>query len=175
MTLHASLDGGGRLVLTEGRLTLREQLPRDAAELAEGRPAGLSWIDGAPGEGTSGAASRTVAAAAAGLYRPGWGVFAIQRTADGTALGGVGFHGPPAAGEVEIGDDLTVSGRGGGWATDAARALCRWALGQPEVDRVVATTEPGNTASQAVLGRVGFRRVADRGDLFAYELHVLPS
>ncbi|MFI0724465.1 GNAT family N-acetyltransferase [Streptomyces sp. NPDC021224] len=174
MTLHASLDGG-RLVLTEGRLTLREQLPRDAAELAEGKPAGLVWIDGAPGEGTIGAASMTVAAAVAGLYRPGWGVFAIQRSADGTALGGAGFHGPPDAGAVEIGYDLSASGRGEGWATDAARALCRWALGQPEVDRVLATTEPGNGASQAVLGRVGFVRVADRGELWAYELRDLPA
>lgn len=175
MTLHASLDGGGRLVLIEGRLTLREQLPDDAVRLAEGQPAGLTWIDGGPGEGTMGAASMTVAAAVAGLYRPGWGVFAIQRTADGTALGGAGFHGPPDAGAVEIGYDLTVSGRGSGWATDAARALCRWALGQPEVDRVLAATEPGNEASQAVLGRVGFRRVADRGTLFGYELLSLPS
>jgi RimJ/RimL family protein N-acetyltransferase len=174
MTLHASLDDG-RLVLTQGRLTLREQLPQDAAQLADGKPAGLTWIDGGPGEGTIGAASMTVAAATAGVYRPGWGVFAIQRTADGTAVGGAGFHGPPDGGAVEIGYDLSASGRGGGWATDAARALCQWALGQPEVDRVLATTEPGNAASQAVLRRVGFQRVADRGALWAYELRSLPS
>jgi RimJ/RimL family protein N-acetyltransferase len=174
MTLHASLDGG-RLVLTQGRLTLREQLPHDAAQLADGKPAGLTWIDGVPGEGTIGAASMTVAAAAAGVYRPGWGVFAIQRTLDGTALGGAGFHGPPDAGAVEIGYDLSTSGRGAGWATDAARALCQWALGQPEVDLVLATTEPANAASQAVLTRVGFQRVADRGELWAYELRGLPT
>lgn len=174
MTLHASLDGG-RLVLTQGRLTLREQLPQDAAQLAEGKSAGLTWIDGVPGEGTIGAASMTVAAAVAGLYRPGWGVFAIQRTADGTALGGAGFHGPPDGGRVEIGYDLSTSGRGAGWATDAARALCQWALGQDEVDLVLATTEPSNTPSQAVLARVGFHRVADRGHLWAYELPHLPT
>ena len=174
MTLHASHDGG-RLILTQGRLTLREQLPDDAALLAEGKPAGLAWIDGVPGEGTVGAASMTVAAAAAGVYTPGWGVFAIQRTDDLLALGGAGFHGPPGDGSVEIGYDLSVSARGSGWATDAARALCQWALLQPEVMVVLATTEPGNRASQAVLERVGFVRVPNRGELWAYELTLLAA
>ncbi|WP_328917546.1 MULTISPECIES: GNAT family N-acetyltransferase [unclassified Streptomyces] len=174
MTLHASHDGGA-LVLTQGRLTLREQLPADAAQLAEGKPARLTWIDGVPGEGTIGAASMTVASAAVGVYCGGWGLFAITRTEDGTALGGAGFHGPPDEGAVEIGYDLSVSGRGAGWATDAARALCQWALAQPGVLVVQATTEPGNRASQAVLERVGFLRVADRGELWAYELTSPPA
>jgi RimJ/RimL family protein N-acetyltransferase len=174
MTLHASHDGG-RLVLTQGRLVLREQLPDDAAQLADGKPAALVWIDGVPGEGTTGAASMTVAAAAAGVYRPGWGLFAVIRAEDGVAVGGAGFHGPPDRGAVEIGYDLSVSARGGGWATDAARALCQWALAQPEVIVVLATTEPGNRASQAVLERVGFERVADRGELWAYELTSPPA
>lgn len=174
MTLHASHDGG-RLVLTQGRLTLREQLPREAALLADGKPAALVWIDGVPGEGTIGAASMTVAADKAGVYRPGWGLFAITRTEDGVAVGGAGFHGPPDRGAVEIGYDLSVSARGAGWATDAARALCQWALSQPGVELVLATTEPGNRASQAVLERVGFVRVADRGELWAYELTSAPG
>lgn len=174
MTLHASHDGG-RLVLTQGRLTLREQLPEDAALLADGKPAGLVWVDGVPGAGTVGAASMTVAAAAAGVYRPGWGVFAIQRSDDLVALGGAGFHGPPDNGAVEIGYDLSESGRGAGWATDAARVLCQWALAQPGVLVVLATTEPANRPSQTVLERVGFARVANRGELWAYELTSLPD
>jgi RimJ/RimL family protein N-acetyltransferase len=174
MTLHASHDGG-RLVLAQGRLTLREQLPEDAALLADGKPAALSWIDGVPGEGTVGAASMTVAAAKAGVYRSGWGIFAVIRSEDGTAVGGAGFHGPPDRGAVEIGYDLSESARGCGWATDAARALCQWALAQPGVLMVLATTEHGNRPSQAVLERVGFERVADRGDLWAYELTSMPQ
>ncbi|WNI14207.1 GNAT family N-acetyltransferase [Actinacidiphila sp. ITFR-21] len=173
MTLHASHDDG-RLVLTQGRLTLREQLPVDASQLADGKPASLVWIDGVPGEGTVGAATMTVATAGAGVYRPGWGLFAITRTEDGTAVGGAGFHGPPDRGAVEIGYDLSESARGAGWATDAARALCQWALAQPNVMVVLATTEPRNSASQAVLERVGFVRVADRGELWAYELSSIP-
>jgi RimJ/RimL family protein N-acetyltransferase len=173
MTLHASHDGGC-LVLTQGRITLREQLPPEAAQLADGKPGGLTWIDGVPGEGTMSAASMTVAAGNAGVYHQGWGLFVIMRTHDLTAVGGAGFHGPPAHGSVEIGYDLSVSGRGFGWATDAARVLSEWALAQPEIEAVMATTDPLNTASQAVLDRVGFHRVADRGDLWAFELMELP-
>lgn len=174
MTLHASHDTG-HLVLTQGRLTLREQLPAEAALLAEGKPAGLSWIDGVPGEGTVAAATMTVAADTSGIYRPGWGLFAIVRAEDGTAVGGTGFHGPPEHGCVEIGYDVCASARGHGWATDAAQTLCQWALSQSEVTTVLATTTPDNAASQAVLKRVGFVRVADRGDLWAFELTSLPS
>ncbi|WP_435178242.1 GNAT family N-acetyltransferase [Actinacidiphila sp. bgisy145] len=174
MTLHASHDGGS-LVLTQGRLVLREQLPEAAAVLAEGKPGDFTWIDGVPGDGTSSAATMTVVSASAGVYRPGWGLFVIQRADDLTALGGVGFHGPPDRGAVEIGYDLSPSARGRGWATEAARALCQWALGQPDVMVVLATTEPGNAASQAVLARVGFTRVADRGELWAYELTAPPG
>jgi RimJ/RimL family protein N-acetyltransferase len=162
-------------VLTQGRLVLREQLPEDAALLSDGKPAALAWVDGVPGEGTVGAAMMTVAASKAGVYQPGWGLFAIIRAEDGVALGGVGFHGPPDRGAVEIGYDLSESARGAGWATDAARALCQWALAQPQVMVVLATTEPANRPSQAVLERVGFERVADRGELWAYELVTMPE
>ncbi|MEU4096234.1 GNAT family N-acetyltransferase [Streptomyces sp. NPDC026673] len=162
----------GRLVLSHGRVTLREQLPEESAQLADGKPAGLEWIDGGPGEGTIIAAGMTTIAAAAGVYAPGWGLFVIQRSHDGLALGGIGFHGPPSAvdGVVEIGYDLSESARGVGWATDAVLVLSRWALSRDEVRTVLATTDPGNRASQSVLERAGFGRVADRDAQWAYEL-----
>ncbi|MGW3245870.1 GNAT family N-acetyltransferase [Streptomyces sp. NPDC001070] len=162
----------GRLVLTHERVVLREQLRDEAAQLADGKPAGLEWIDGGPGEGTIIAAGMTTIAAAAGVYAPGWGLFVIQRSDDGLALGGIGFHGPPSAvdGVVEIGYDLSESARGAGWATDAVLVLSRWALSRPEVRTVLATTDPGNRASQRVLARAGFGRVADRDAQWAYEL-----
>jgi RimJ/RimL family protein N-acetyltransferase len=171
MLLHATHADDGRLVLTDGRVTLREQLPDEAAQLADGLPAALTWLDGLPGEGTVTAARMTVKAAVAGLYAPGWGLFAIQRTDDLVALGGIGFHGPPSEdGVAEIGYDLVPAARGGGWATDAARLISRWALSRPEVRTVLATTDPENAASQRVLARAGFAWVGDREGLRAYEL-----
>lgn len=169
MTLRTSHDAG-RLVLAQGRVTLREQLPADCALLADSKPADLVWIDGVPGEGTVAAAGMTVAADAAGVFQPGWGVFAIQRSEDGVAVGGIGFHGPPADGVAEIGYDLSVSARGAGWATEAVLVLARWAFDRPGVQRLLATTDPDNLPSQRVLERAGFTRVADQGELRAFEL-----
>ncbi|MET7902845.1 GNAT family N-acetyltransferase [Streptomyces sp. NPDC005355] len=160
----------GRFVLGDGRVTLREHTPEDAAVLADGKPGELRWIDGVPGEGSIGAAGTTVRASIAGQYRSPWGIFAILRAEDGVALGSIGFHGPPspAGGEVEVGYDLSRSARRVGWATDAVRLLVGWALERPEVRTVVATTEPRNGPSQRVLVRAGFERIADRGALWAY-------
>lgn len=169
MALRTSHDNG-RQVLESGRVTLREQLPADCALLAEGKPGELVWIDGIPGAGTIVAAGMTVAADAAGVFQPGWGVFAIQRSEDGVALGGIGFHGPPTDGVAEIGYDLSVSARGAGWATDALLTLAEWTFGRPGVRLLLATTEPANVLSQRVLERAGFTRVADRGELRAFEL-----
>ncbi|MDF9811395.1 GNAT family protein [Streptomyces sp. SPB162] len=169
MTLRTSHDDG-RQVLEDGRVTLREQLPADCALLAEGKPADLVWIDGVPGEGTIVASGMTVAADTAGVFQPGWGVFVIQRSEDGVAVGGIGFHGPPADGVAEIGYDLSVSARGAGWATDALLLLARWTFTRPGVGKLLATTEPENIPSQRVLERAGFTRVADHGELRAFEL-----
>lgn len=160
----------GLLVMRAGRLTLREQSPAAAAVLAEAGRAGLDWLDGAPGSGTQIAAKMVTMAAEAGAFLPGWGLFLIQRSEDGTALGGIGFHGPPADGSAEIGYELTESARGAGWATDAVVALSHRTLSLPSVHTLLATTEPGNQPSQRVLSRAGFTRVADRDALWAYEL-----
>ena len=161
---------GGRVVLRDGRVELREQLPPEAARIADRVATDLRWVDGAPCEGTVVAATMIVHAFTIGRYVPGWGVFTILRAADRTALGGIGFHGPPHDGTVEIGYDLSVSARGRGWATDAVRLLSAWALGQPGVRAVTAATEPANTASQAVLARAGFVPVPDRDGMRLYEL-----
>ncbi|MGP8297020.1 GNAT family N-acetyltransferase [Streptomyces inhibens] len=162
---------GYPLTLTAGRVSLRALLPTAAARVADGEPAGFDWIDGAPPETTQGGASIAVRAAAAGSYRPGWGVFVLTDAAAGTALGSIGFHGPPDdTGFVEIGYDLSPSARGAGWATEAARLLAGWAAAHPEVRTVCALTEPENVPSQRVLERAGFRFVGEREGLRAYEV-----
>ncbi|MCX4553685.1 GNAT family N-acetyltransferase [Streptomyces sp. NBC_01387] len=169
MTLNYFREDG-LLVLDAGRLRLREQSPAAAAVLAEGGTAGLDWLDGSPGSGTQIAAKMVAMATEAGAFLPGWGLYVIERTTDGAALGGIGFHGPPSDGSVEIGYDLTESARGAGWATDAVVALAHWSLELPGVHTVLATTDPGNLPSQRVLTRAGFTRRADLDGLWAYEL-----
>ncbi|WP_370151536.1 GNAT family N-acetyltransferase [Streptacidiphilus sp. EB129] len=145
-------------VARTGRVELREILPAEAENLAAGGSGGIGWVPDGPYRGTRDACTGMTRAVQAGGYEPAWGVFAIIRLEDGAAVGGIGFHGPPSDGVAEIGYDLAASARGNGYATEAARLLVARALARPGVSHLIAHTEPGNTASQAVLTRVGFER-----------------
>ncbi|MFG2679395.1 GNAT family N-acetyltransferase [Streptomyces sp. NPDC048392] len=163
------------LVVPAGRLALQGVTPAAATDLAAGGDGGFAWVGGGPFQGTRDAAGMLLKAYQAGVHRPEWGVFVLVRREDGRAVGGMGFHGPPDEdGRVEIGYDLAEAARGNGYATEALRALSAWALAREEVTSVFATTEPENTASQAVLARAGFVRVAAQDaegtEQFAYEL-----
>ncbi|MEV5014095.1 GNAT family N-acetyltransferase [Streptomyces sp. NPDC053780] len=163
------------LVIPAERLTLQGVTPAAATDLAAGGDGGFEWVGSGPFQGTRDAATMLLKAYEGGVHRPEWGVFALVRREDGRAVGGMGFHGPPDEdGRVEIGYDLVEEARGHGYATEALRALSAWALAREEVTSVFATTEPANVASQAVITRAGFTRVAgdegqDEGQL-AYEL-----
>ncbi|WP_447038995.1 GNAT family N-acetyltransferase [Streptomyces sp. DSM 118878] len=157
--------------LDAGPLALRELSPAAAADLAEGGTGGLTWIEGGPFEGTRGAAGKLVKGYVSGVHRPGFGIYAIVRTADETAVGAIGFHGPPDdEGSVEIGYDLAEAARGRGYATVALRALADWALARPDVTSLLAQVEPRNLPSQAVLTRVGFTPLPPREPNLAYGL-----
>ncbi|MDT0613804.1 GNAT family N-acetyltransferase [Streptomyces lancefieldiae] len=166
------------LVIPAERLTLQGVTPAAATDLAAGGDGGFAWVDGGPFQGTRDAAGMLLKAYEAGVHRPEWGVFTLVRKEDGRAVGGMGFHGAPDEdGRVEIGYDLAEAARGHGYATEGLRTLSAWALAREEVTSVFATTEPDNTASQAVIARAGFTRVAGEDTeaaedtaQFAYEL-----
>ena len=88
--------------------------------------------------------------------RPRW--WTHQIVDDGEVVGDIGFHGPPAdRGEqvVEIGFDVVPARRGQGLATRACGMIIELAW-RDGADRVVARTDPDNTASQKVLLHNGF-------------------
>jgi RimJ/RimL family protein N-acetyltransferase len=70
---------------------------------------------------------------------------------------------------AEIGYFLLPDGRGRGYATRTVRLIAGWVFDDLALGRLQARTELGNTASDRVLERVGFRRegIARGG-------HVLP-
>lgn len=90
-------------------------------------------------------------------------------------VGSVVFHGAPDShGEVEIGYGVETSRQGQGYASEAVCAMVDWALAQPEVLSVTATTFPWHTASLRVLRRAGMTPCGTRehdtfGDLVVYE------
>ncbi|MFK4065831.1 GNAT family N-acetyltransferase [Streptomyces sp. NPDC029674] len=157
--------------LPAGPLALRELPPAACADLAAGGTGGLTWLDGGPFTGTRKAAEMMKKAYASGVHRSEWGLYALVRTADELAVGGMGFHGPPDDdGCVEVGYDLVETARGHGYATLALRALSEWALTHPEVTSLLAVTTPDNTPSQRVATRAGYTRLPDRDTNHAYGL-----
>jgi len=165
------------LTIAASRVRLHELSLDSATDLsAGGGPGGFTWVDGDAPDGTRVGSGITVKAHAAGVYRGGWGTYVIVRSEDGRAVGGIGFHGAPdEEGRVEIGYDLSEGARGRGYATEAVTALAAWALSQPGVTAVTATTDPDNGASQRVLARAGFAQASANEDQCAYELPRTPA
>jgi GNAT superfamily N-acetyltransferase len=91
-----------------------------------------------------------------------WGHRQVVERASGLVVGGIGFFGPPWGGEVEIGYGIVPSRQRRGYATEALRAMIEMAWADARVTTVVAGANPGNVASQRVLGKAGFRRIAGR-------------
>jgi [ribosomal protein S5]-alanine N-acetyltransferase len=90
-------------------------------------------------------------------------------------VGSVVFHGAPDHdGEVEVAYGVEEDSQLRGYATEAVRASVEWALCDPRVRVVRATTPPWHMASRRVLEKVGMRATGTRehellGDLLEYE------
>ena len=135
--------------VTSERLTLPLWTPDDAADIRAGRSR-RGWHPDYPRQDDRDAAT---------LYQPGdpWAPRHIVRGT--TALGSVGFFGPPEAApdgvpEVEVGYGLVEEARGWGFATEALQAL----LAETDAAgvRVRASVEPTNKPSVRVLAKCGF-------------------
>ena len=87
------------------------------------------------------------------IWYTAWGLY---QNDSGDFVGDLCFKGLSKNGQPEIGYGISPEFQGQGYATEAVRAACRWALAQPGVAAVEAETEPANAASQAVLRKVGF-------------------
>jgi [ribosomal protein S5]-alanine N-acetyltransferase len=99
----------------------------------------------------------------------------ITRETTPRVVGSVVFHGAPDDdGIVEVAYGVEQSSQGNGYATEATRACVEWALEQPDVAAVRATTPPWHMASRRVLEKVGFVIVGTRehellGELLGFE------
>lgn len=74
-------------------------------------------------------------------------------------VGGIGFLGDPdPEGRIEIGFATNPSHQRQGYCHEAAQKLVDWASGQRDVKSIIARCEPGNTASQHALLKLGFQK-----------------
>lgn len=70
--------------------------------------------------------------------------------------------------KMEVGYVIGKTHQGKGYMTEAVRAMIEWALQQPTIYRVYATTSVENVASQRVMEKAGMQR---EGLLRKYIIH----
>jgi [ribosomal protein S5]-alanine N-acetyltransferase len=90
-------------------------------------------------------------------------------------LGSVVFKGRPVDGIAEVGYGIEDESRGQGIATEATQACVQWALEQPGIEAVHATTFPWHVASLGVIRKLGMTPCGVRehdllGELLVFEL-----
>jgi len=93
--------------------------------------------------------------------RHGFAVWAAIDNASGVLMGYCGLQFLDNTPEIEVGYRLAKSFWGGGLATEAARASVRYGFEELGLDRIVAVVQPGNLASQRVVGKAGLSFVKD--------------
>ena len=160
---------GGMFDICTSRLLLH---PIDVAEgeriVARTHGAHDCWADDFPFDGdVRGVEAFLRGTAAHGEQRP-FGHYRITRLADGRAVGGVGFKGPPDGGCIAIGYGLSESARGHGYAAEAVAGVLTIAAAQG-LSKVIADTTLDNIASQRTLIRAGFRLERSDEELHYYE------
>ncbi|MEE1772262.1 GNAT family N-acetyltransferase [Streptomyces sp. JV185] len=157
--------------LTTPRLLLRLMNATDALRVMAGTPEdGARWAPGYPSPGERAAAERFLDTCARSGDPSPFGSYEIRRREDGQVIGGMGFHGAPDEnGHVTIGYGLAPSAQGLGYASEALRALLRFARGQG-VSCVHGDTDLDNIASQRVMEAVGMRPVGEDEKLKYYRI-----
>ncbi|MEO0996769.1 MAG: GNAT family N-acetyltransferase [Pseudomonadota bacterium] len=147
-----------RPVATTGRLRLREFVPGDAAFVATlfNDTAFLRFI-GDRGVRSRADGARWIAKAAFAHYREhGFGLYVVERTETGAALGVAGLIRRDGLQHPDLGFAFLPEHRRRGYATEAARAVLRRAREHHGLDRILAITQTDNTASIATLKTLGF-------------------
>ena len=150
-------------VLTTDRLRLRRLTPADTDDLLRGpgRPGG----DGAlPGTQGSRWRRRLDRWAMDSYEANGFGLWAIERAADGAFLGDCGPMLQPVGGWPwlpEIGYHLIRREWGHGYATEAAEACLAWVFGRPAMTASAPSSSPENLPSRRVAERVHRQRRDD--------------
>ena len=91
------------------------------------------------------------------LDQPGWTQIGVELRATGQLVGDVAFENRDAS-EAAVGYSLAPAHWGHGYATEAVGAVVAHGLDALGFDVIVAEVVPENTASIAVLTRLGFTR-----------------
>ncbi len=148
--------------LEDGRLVVRPFVPHDipAVQAACDDPMVAHWIAQLPSPYTLSDAERFVSDCRRSLAAGERARLAISDCAGGELLGSVSLDLTRAREAGEIGYWVKREMRRRGVAQAAARLVIGWAFHELGLERLEILTYPGNAASQALAGKLGFRREA---------------
>jgi RimJ/RimL family protein N-acetyltransferase len=152
-------------VIETARLILRRWREADLAPYAAmmADPEVTWWLGGGQ---TRAEAEAHVTRMEAAWRESGFGIWAIERRADGAFLGSAGLASVgadvPLAPAVEVGWRLVGTAWGHGYATEAARAAIDDGFGRVGLSEIVSFTARSNLRSQAVMERLGMARDESR-------------
>ena len=94
-----------------------------------------------------------------------WLLRGLVRRSDMRLLGTINFHDPPDERNcAELGYTVFEAYRRQGYASEAARAMMRWAHTERDVETFVVSISPENGPSLAMAAKLGFERVGSRID-----------
>lgn len=149
------------LRLETARLVLEPWTPADAPDardaIAESVDTLRPWVPWAPATGPTLAEAEALVALWIRQRAVGENlIYAIRRRDDGTLVGATGFHDRVGPGRIEVGYWIRRSEERRGYATEAAGALVRLALGAEGFKEVVMHIHPANHGSRRVPEKLGF-------------------
>jgi len=110
-----------------------------------------------------------------------WGDHLLLLRHEPRVVGSVVFHGAPDdEGVVEVAYGVEDESQGKGFATEGVSACVAWALAQPGVRAVRATTLPWHTPSLRVIAKIGMVKVGMRdsellGEMIVFETRTKPA
>jgi len=87
----------------------------------------------------------------------GFGLWAAEQKQDGVVTGFCGLKYLDNTDEIEVGYRLAREFWGVGFATEGAGASLQYGWKTLQLKRIVAVVQPGNSASQRVLEKIGLR------------------
>jgi [ribosomal protein S5]-alanine N-acetyltransferase len=144
------------------RLVLRELVDADAAFILElvNDPGWLRHIGDKGVRNLDDARAYITDGPRASYARHGFGLWRVERKADGTPIGLCGLLKRDTLTDVDIGYAFLPAHVGQGYAFEAAGAALAHARDAAGLRRIVAIVSPGNDASIRLLEKLGFAREA---------------
>ena len=130
-----------------------------------------TWADGFPRQDDLDGLGMLLRAGGDATGARPFGSMLIAERTSRSAIGSIGFYGPPdEEGQVTIGYGLVEQYRGRGLGTEALEALIAYCRTRPEVRTILADTEVENKVSKRVLEKTGFTFIRANDELRFYRL-----